>query len=42
VKGLPVDTFGGPAAKALKKTVAARWITTVTGFGDAAKAFPDM
>jgi len=42
VKGLPMDTFGGPAAKALKKTVAARWITTVTGFGDAAKAFPDM
>jgi len=42
VKGLPIDTFGGPAAKALKKTVAARWINTVTGFGDAAKAFPDM
>ena len=42
VKGVPMDTFGGPAAKALKKTVAARWITTVTGFGDAAKAFPDM
>jgi NADH dehydrogenase len=42
VKGLPMNTFGGPAAKALKKTVAARWITTVTGFGDAAKAFPDM
>ncbi len=42
VKGLPIDTFGGPAAKALKKTVAARWINKVTGFGDAAKAFPDM
>lgn len=42
VKGLPIDTFGGPAAKALKKTVAARWINTVTGVGDAAKAFPDM
>ena len=42
VKGLPVDTFGGPAAKALKKTVAARWINKVTGFGDAARAFPDM
>ncbi|WP_178917352.1 NAD(P)/FAD-dependent oxidoreductase [Natronomonas gomsonensis] len=42
VKGLPVDTFGGPAAKALKKTVAARWIKTVNGFADAAKAFPDM
>ena len=42
VKGLPIDTFGGPAAKALKKTVAARWINTVTGIGDAARAFPDM
>ncbi len=42
VKGLPIDTFGGPAAKALKKTVAARWINKVTGFSDAAKAFPDM
>jgi NADH dehydrogenase len=42
VKGLPVDTFGGYAAKALKKTVAAQWIRTVNGFADAAKAFPDM
>jgi NADH dehydrogenase len=42
VKGLPIDTFGGPAAKALKKTVAARWIRKVNGFADAAKAFPDM
>ena len=42
VKGLPVDTFGGPAARALKKTVAARWIRKVNGFADAAKAFPDM
>ena len=42
VTGLPVDTFGGPAAKALKKTVAARWIRTVNGFADAAKAFSDM
>ncbi|MCQ4332551.1 FAD-dependent oxidoreductase [Natronomonas sp. F2-12] len=42
VKGVPINTFGGPAAKMLKKTVAARWINTVTGVGDAAKAFPDM
>jgi NADH dehydrogenase len=42
VSGLPVDTFGGYAAKALKKTVAARWIRKVNGFADAAKAFPDM
>ncbi len=42
VKGLPIDTFGGPAAKALKKTVASRWIAKVNGFSDAARAFPDM
>jgi NADH dehydrogenase len=42
VKGLPIETFGGPAARALKKTVAARWIRKVNGFADAAKAFPDM
>ena len=42
VKGLPVDTFGGPAARALKKTIAARWIRKINGFADAAKAFPDM
>jgi NADH dehydrogenase len=42
VKGVPINTFGGPAAKMLKKTVAARWINTVTGVGAAAKAFPDM
>ena len=42
VKGLPVDTFGGPAARALKKTIAARWIRKVNGFADAARAFPDM
>jgi NADH dehydrogenase len=37
-----VDTFGGPAAELLKKTVAARWINTVAGPGAAARAFPDM
>jgi NADH dehydrogenase len=37
-----VDTFGGPAAELLKKTVAARWINTVAGPAAAAKAFPDM
>ncbi len=42
VKGVPIDTFGGPTAKMLKKTVAVRWINKVTGFGDAVKAFPDM
>jgi NADH dehydrogenase len=37
-----VDTFGGPAAELLKKTVAARWINDVAGVGAAARAFPDM
>ncbi|MFB6119016.1 NAD(P)/FAD-dependent oxidoreductase [Halosegnis sp.] len=37
-----VDTFGGPAAELLKKSVAARWIKDVAGYGAAAKAFPDM
>jgi len=37
-----VETFGGPAAEFLKKTVAARWINDVAGLGAAAKAFPDM
>ena len=37
-----VDTFGGPAAEMLKKTVAARWIKDIAGYEAAAKAFPDM
>ncbi|MFC7227265.1 NAD(P)/FAD-dependent oxidoreductase [Salinirubellus salinus] len=37
-----VETFGGPAAEMLKKTVAARWINSVAGPVAAAKAFPDM
>ena len=37
-----VETFGGPAAETLKKTVAARWINTVAGPVAAARAFPDM
>ncbi|MES3516824.1 MAG: FAD-dependent oxidoreductase [Natronomonas sp.] len=36
------NTFGGPAAKQLKKVVAARWIKDVAGPGAAAKAYPDM
>ena len=37
-----IETFGGPAAETLKKTVAARWINTVAGPVAAARAFPDM
>jgi NADH dehydrogenase len=37
-----METFGGPVAETLKKTVAARWIHTVAGPVAAARAFPDM
>jgi NADH dehydrogenase len=37
-----METFGGPVAETLKKTVAARWINTVAGPAAAARAFPDM
>jgi NADH dehydrogenase len=37
-----VETFGGPVAETLKKSVAARWINTVAGPVAAARAFPDM
>jgi NADH dehydrogenase len=37
-----VDTFGGFAAKTLKKAIAARWISDITGYKRALKAWPDM
>ncbi|MFC7077161.1 NAD(P)/FAD-dependent oxidoreductase [Haloarcula halophila] len=42
VVNVPIDTFGGLPARMLKKGIAARWISDVTGFGRAAKAWPDM
>ncbi|MFD1641873.1 NAD(P)/FAD-dependent oxidoreductase [Halohasta litorea] len=42
VKGIPVNTFGGPAAKALKKGIACRWISDITSLKRAAKAWSDM
>ncbi|MFC7137124.1 NAD(P)/FAD-dependent oxidoreductase [Halobaculum litoreum] len=36
------NTFGGPAAKALKKAVASRWIAGVSGYGRALNAWSDM
>jgi len=42
VMGLPINTFGGPAAKALKKGIACRWISDVTSLKRAAKAWSDM
>ena len=42
VKGVPLNTFGGPAAEFLKKAIAARWIRDVAGTARAARAWPDM
>jgi NADH dehydrogenase len=42
VSGIPFDTFGGRTAETLKKTIATRWINSITGLGRAAKAWSDM
>jgi len=42
VIGVPINTFGGPAAKALKKAIACRWISDVTSYKRAASAWNDM
>jgi len=42
VMGIPINTFGGPAAKALKKGIACRWISDVTNLTRAAKCWSDM
>jgi NADH dehydrogenase len=42
VMGVPINTFGGPAAKALKKGIACRWIADVTSIKRAASAWSDM
>ncbi|MBX0296889.1 NAD(P)/FAD-dependent oxidoreductase [Haloarcula nitratireducens] len=42
VLGLPINTIGGAPAKVLKKGIAARWISDVSGMSRAAKAWPDM
>jgi len=42
VQGIPINTFGGPGAKALKKAVATRWIADVTSYGRALNAWSDM
>ncbi len=38
----PGRTFGGFAARTLKKGIAARWINSITGPGRAIQAWPDM
>ena len=42
VMGIPINTFGGPAAKVLKKGIACRWIADVTSIKRAASAWSDM
>jgi NADH dehydrogenase len=42
VVNVPINTFGGPGAKFLKKAVAARWIRDIAGSARAARAWPDM
>jgi NADH dehydrogenase len=37
-----IDTFGGVMARTLKKAIAARWISDVTGIGRAVNAWSDM
>ncbi|MFA9424827.1 NAD(P)/FAD-dependent oxidoreductase [Natronorubrum sp. A-ect3] len=39
---LPVDTFGGFAAKNLKKAIAARWIADITSWNEARKSWPSL
>ena len=40
--GVPVRTFGGPAARVLKKAAAARWIAHLTSVRPAAAAWPAL
>jgi NADH dehydrogenase len=40
--GVPINTFGGPAAKALKKGIACNWIADITSVKRAVSAWSDM
>jgi NADH dehydrogenase len=42
VKMVPINTFGGPVAKLLKKGIAARWIADITSVSRAIDAWDDM
>jgi NADH dehydrogenase len=42
VKGVPMSTFGGPAARLLKKGIATRWLADVSSVWRAVTAWPDM
>lgn len=39
---LPVDTFDGVAAQTLKKLIAARWIASITSWGEARKSWSSL
>ncbi len=39
---VPINTFGGPAAKLLKKTIATRWIADISSAKRGVSAFGDM
>ncbi|MFB6129274.1 MAG: NAD(P)/FAD-dependent oxidoreductase [Salinigranum sp.] len=39
---VPINTFGGPLARTLKKAIAARWIADVASVGRAVDAWDDM
>ncbi|WP_101297354.1 NAD(P)/FAD-dependent oxidoreductase [Halegenticoccus soli] len=42
VKGVPINTFGGPGAKVLKKGIATRWIADITSVRRAIDAWEYM
>ena len=42
VVGIPLNTFSGPAARVIKKAIAARWIRDIAGSARAARAWSDM
>ncbi|EJN59459.1 NAD(P)/FAD-dependent oxidoreductase [Halogranum rubrum] len=42
VLGIPINTFGGPAARNIKRAISARWLGTVSSWRRAARAWPEM
>ncbi|QLG27011.1 FAD-dependent oxidoreductase [Halorarum halophilum] len=42
VQGVPMNTFGGPGAKLLKKGIATRWIVSVSSLSRGLSAWNDM
>jgi NADH dehydrogenase len=39
---VPMNTFGGPAAKTLKKAIATKWIVSISSLGNGLSAWGDM